>query len=240
MFNQNHYSSLEKLPEFLCEQEVDKLIDSVDNLRDKTILELGYATGARPKELRSIQISDIDFNTREIRVFGKNAHGAYVKERILLFTKRALNLIKQYLKERKPALGFEDVLFLNKRGEGLSAKELNDMVLDYVFKILHRKIERPNASYILRHSFATAMMNRGVDLTHISEYLGHENLSSVQVYTHIAIDHLTEIIKKCHPRENPKYIAPYCKEPEWPTKEVTTRKLPEDVVKWAKMILKKE
>lgn len=232
MFRQNHCSSVKRLPEFLCEQEVNRLIDSVVNLRDKAILETMYATGCRPKELKDIQISKVDFDKREIRVFGKNGHGEYVKERILLFTKRAGNLIQQYIPTRKPKAEYKDILFLNDKGEVLSAKELNDMVIDYIYKILHRKIERPNAAYILRHSFATAMMNRGVDLPYISEYLGHSNFSSVQVYTHTSVEHLLKQHKKFHPRNNPKYISSYYKEPEWPVKNIVC-------MNWARKILGK-
>lgn len=234
MFNQNYCASKQQiLPEFLCEKEVDRLIDGVDNLRDKVILETLYSTGCRPKELRSFKISAIDFNTREIRAFGKNGRGEYVKERIILFTKRARDLIQQYLPTRRARIGYEDILFLNDEGEGLSAKELNKMVAEHIFNILHRKIKRSNPAYILRHSFATAMLNREVDLCYISKYLGHDNISSSQAYTHIAIDHLKEQFKKYHPRENPKYIAPYCKEPEWVNKAI----IPKDTLEWARGIL---
>lgn len=188
-----------RLPEFLTEQEMDRLIDSVQDLRNKAILETMYATGCRPKELRSIQISKIDFNTREIRVFGKDSQGAYVKERILLFTERAGRLIRRYILTRKPKTEYQDILFLNSKGEGLSARELNQMVVGYFFKILGKKMAHPNGAYIIRHSFATAMMNRGVDLPYISEYLGHSNYSSVQVYTHTGIDRLIKVHKKYHP-----------------------------------------
>jgi integrase/recombinase XerC len=234
MFNQNYCASKPLiLPEFLCEEEVDRLIDGVDNLRDKTILETMYSTGCRPKELRGMRISSIDFKSREIRVFGKNAHGAYIKERIILFTKRAGELMQTYILTRKPMAQYKDILFLNDKGKELTALEINNMVKDYVFKILHREIKRPNAAYILRHSFATAMMNRGVDLPYISEYLGHDNFSSVQVYTHTSIERLIKVYRKCHPSENPRYITPYCKEPVWPNNAV----IPKDIVDWAKNIL---
>ena len=202
MFQKIHFAkkSTKRLPEFLTEQEINRLIDSVQDLRDKAILETMYATGCRPKELRSIQISKIDFNTREIRVLGKDGHGAYTKERILLFTERAGRLMQQYILIRKPKTEYQDFLFLNNKGEDLSASELNKMVVGYIFKILSRKIVHPNGAYIIRHSFATAMMNRGVDLPYISEYLGHANYSSVQVYTHTGIDRLIQVHKRCHPR----------------------------------------
>jgi integrase/recombinase XerC len=199
MFNQNYCASRKRLPEFLCEEEMDRLIDSVQDLRDKAILETMYATGCRPKELRSIQISKIDFDKREIRVFGKDSQGAYTKERILLFTERAGRLMQQYICIRKPKTECQDILFLNSEGKGLSARELNQMVVGYIFKILGRKIAHPNGAYIIRHSFATAMMNRGVDLPYISEYLGHDNFSSVQVYTHTGIERLIKVHRECHP-----------------------------------------
>jgi integrase/recombinase XerC len=230
MFRQSHYSTPKRLPEFLCEQEVDRLIDSVDNLRDKTILETLFATGCRPKELRSIQISKIDFESREIRVLGKDGHGAYVKERILLFTKRAGRLMQRYIPIREPKTKYQDILFLNSKGEDLNARELNQMVVGYIFKILGKKIAHPNGAYIIRHSFATAMMNRGVDLPYISEYLGHSNFSSVQIYTHTGIDRLIKVHKKCHPLENPPGIYQRQERREGPSAVS---------LEWAKKILKK-
>lgn len=182
-----------------------------------------YASGCRPRELRTIQISKIDFEAREIRVMGKCGDGSYRKERILLITKRALDLIKQYLTERKSRLDFEDVLFLNDRGEGLSASELNKMVKKYVFQILHKEIKHNNPAYILRHSFATMMMNRDVDIPYIAQFLGHEAFSSTQIYTHTSIKRLIEQHKKFHPLENPKHIVPYCEEPERPSWAVVKR-----------------
>lgn len=201
MFKRDYCPTQKRLPEFLCLDEINRLIDSVQDLRDKAILEIMFATGCRPKELREIRISKIDFEGQEIRVFGKDSQGAYMKERILLFTKRAGDLIKRYIPTREPKDEYRDILFLNSDGEGLSAKELNDMVKDYIFKILHKKIERPNASYILRHSFATMMYNRGVDLPYLSEFLGHSSFNSVQTYTHTGIERLMKAHSQYHPRE---------------------------------------
>ena len=195
-FRWERNASPRKLPEWLTEPEVNKLIDSVDNLRDKTILELMYATGCRPKELRSIQISKIDFTTREIRVMGKDEDGAYRKERFILFTKRALTLVKRYLKERRPQPSFEDILFLNGNGEGLSPDELNKMVKGHIKTILLRDIKHPNPAYILRHSFATNLMNRDVGEQYLSPLMGHKDFVATQFYTHLAIKRLCEQHKK--------------------------------------------
>jgi len=189
-----------ELPEFLTGREINRLIDSVEVLRDRAILETMYATGCRPKELRDMKVSNINFTTKEIRVMGKNGEGSYTKERILLVTEKALSLIMKYIEKRKPKPGFEDILFLNRRGEALSAGELNNMVKKRVFGVLGKKIERPNPAYIIRHSFATMMMNRNVGLPYISEMMGHESYISTQVYTHTSTQRLVEVHRKFHPR----------------------------------------
>jgi len=189
-----------KLPGFLGEEDINTLIDTVSDLRDKAVLETLYSTGCRPKELREMKISKVDFKSGEICVMGKNGHGEYMKERIVFLTNRALRLIKKYMKIRKPAQGNEDILFLNDAGVKLTPEELNKMVKGYVREILKKEVTHPNAAYILRHSFATALMNREVNLAYIAELLGHESYSSTQIYTHVTTKRLLEAHEKFHPR----------------------------------------
>jgi integrase/recombinase XerD len=167
-----------------------------------------------------MKISNMNLVERQIKVMGKDWDGAYRKERFVLFTDRAIRLIKEYLKQRTPMQGFEDNLFLNVTGEALTPQELNNMVKKYIKEILLRDIKHPNTAYIIRHSFATCLLNRGVDLLYISILMGHKNVEATQFYTHLAIEKLCLEHKRCHPRENPKYIAPYCKEPVWPNRSI--------------------
>ena len=190
-----------RLPDFLTEAEIDLLINGIDNLRDKTIIEVMISTGVRPRELRTIKVSDIDFSTGEIRVFGKNGNsGFYTKPRVVFLTQRALDLVNQYLPTRQAKWGAKDILFLNEQGKGIETKELNNMVKRHISDILHREITRKNASYILRHSFATILMNREVGFVFISELLGHKNFTSTQVYTHVDWTRLKKVYDECHPR----------------------------------------
>jgi integrase/recombinase XerD len=220
------------LPEFLTEREINKLIDGVSDLRDKTILEVMYSTGCRPKELREMKISCMDLVEGEIKVMGKDWDGAYRKERFVLFTKRAMVLLKKYLKQRIPKQGFEDTVFLNDEGEALTPQELNRMVKRHIKELLLRDIKHPNTAYIIRHSFATHLLNRGVDLIYISIMMGHRNVVATQFYTHLAVEKLCLTHKKFHPRENPQAIRPW-KDPVWPSTAIVSK----NAVDWAKKIL---
>lgn len=167
--------------------------DSPLDIRDKAILELFYGSGLRLAELESLNLQSIQGSY--IRVTGKGR-----KERIIPFTKHARKAVDKYLAIRKRHFcpsGDSDALFLSVRGNRLSSRDIARRVK----LILSRSLELTKLNpHALRHSFATHLINRGMDIRMIQELLGHSNLSTTQIYTHVGIDHLRKIYQKAHPR----------------------------------------
>lgn len=165
------------------------------SLRDTAILELLYATGIRVSELTSIEMKDVDFSICILRVMGKGR-----KERYVPFGHFASEALQQYLANSRPKLmkGLQNPqLFVNMRGGALTARGiryiLNDMMKNAE---LHSNIY----PHMLRHTFATHLLNNGADLRTVQELLGHANLSSTQVYTHVTKEHLRNTYMNAHPR----------------------------------------
>lgn len=193
-----------KLPYFLYLQEVNKLIEAptrhtIFGIRDKAILELLYGTGMRVGELVNLNIIDVDLREKTIRVFGKGS-----KERILPLNNPSIKATQEYLTNRSLFrknidLGKNDLnaLLLNRFGGRLSARNIRRIIVKYM-KIagLNKKI----SPHVLRHSFATHLLGGGADLRSVQELLGHESLSTTQIYTHITKERLKIIYKKSHPR----------------------------------------
>lgn len=185
------------LPVFLTEEEVKKLIDAVipkDDademaLRDKAILEMFYSTGMRISELVATDISKIDFIAGIVKVFGKGK-----KERIVPIGELALSAIRGYLEKRKKQT---EILFLNKNGSRITDRGVRNIVGKYLRIAGSRQGVSPHT---LRHSFATHLLNRGADLRSVQELLGHANLSTTQVYTHLTTERLKSVYDKAHPR----------------------------------------
>jgi len=182
------------LPKFLTEQEVEKILDLPDGkdiltLRDKAILEFLYSTGARVSETVSLKIENIDLISGVAKVRGKGR-----KERLLPLGDPAVSSIKHYLDARQDKSEF---LFLNKRGSVLSDRGLRGMVYKYIKKAA---IYLKASPHTFRHSFATHLLNRGADLRSVQELLGHSNISTTQIYTHLTIDSLKKVYLKAHPR----------------------------------------
>lgn len=183
-----------RLPIFLTEDEVTKLIDSPDpkeqsGLRDRAVLETFYSTGVRISELVGLNLGHIDFFGAVIKVMGKGK-----KERMVPIGDRALKAIRDYLEHRKQQ---SDAVFLNKNGVRITDRGVR-LVLD---KYVRRTALRENISaHSLRHSFATHLLNRGADLRSVQELLGHANLSTTQIYTHLTTDKLKSVYDKAHPR----------------------------------------
>jgi tyrosine recombinase XerC len=189
---------LEKhLPQFLTEEETAKLIESAFpkndddelSLRDRAILETFYSTGMRISELVSIDSRDVDFISNIIKVMGKGK-----KERIVPIGDMALAAIRKYLGKRKKA---SDTIFLNKNGSRITTRGVRGIVDKYI-KISGTK--HGVSPHTLRHSFATHLLNRGADLRTVQELLGHANLSTTQIYTHLTTDRLKSVYDKAHPR----------------------------------------
>jgi integrase/recombinase XerD len=189
-----------KLPEVLTVPEVDKILSQPDTnttlgLRDKTILETIYACGLRVSEAINLKCSGVLTTDELIRVFGKGS-----KERVVPIAKPALEWIRIYISKSRVNLAkshSEDYLFLNWRGGRLSRMAVWDIINKYT-KIA--KIEKKIHPHILRHSFATHLLEGGADLRSIQEMLGHSDISTTQIYTHVDITYLKEVHKQYHPR----------------------------------------
>ncbi len=191
-----------KLPKFVYEDEmIDFLnnieINSVIGVRNKTLFELLYGCGLRVSELVSIKINDIDFVKEEIRIIGKGQ-----VERVVPVHQFAIKSIKKYLLQTRPELIIKgndenNILFLNHRGKPLTTRGVRD--------ILKREIERQSSTLRMsphgfRHSFATHLLNNGVDLRIVQELLGHVSLSTTQIYTKVSKEKLQEEYQNTHPR----------------------------------------
>lgn len=190
------YPKLEKrLPKFLTEADVVRLIESPDpaslkGARDRAILETLYSTGIRISELVSLKEDQIDFIGSTIIVAGKGK-----KERMLPIGERALSAIRKYLQMRQDTVS--QVVFLNKNKKPLGGRGIRKMLDHY---ILTASLKEHISPHTLRHTFATHLLNHGADLRSVQELLGHANLSTTQVYTHLTTEKLKSIYEKAHPR----------------------------------------
>ena len=186
------------LPRVLSENEIDKLLNipltDHYSYRNKAILELMYATGLRVSELINLKVNDIDLNMAILKTIGKGS-----KERIIPLGDYALNYLKIYINEYRSLLikkDLNDYLFLNNHGNKLTRQGL--------FKILNKlareqDIKAEISPHTLRHSFATHLLNGGADLRSIQELLGHSDISTTQIYTHVSNQKLNEDYHKFHP-----------------------------------------
>jgi integrase/recombinase XerD len=163
--------------------------------RDRAMLELLYATGMRASELVSLELADIDIEGGYVRCFGKGH-----KERLIPIYRQAALVLKEYLTEARPHLvrnSEEKALFLNRRGERLTRQGLWQILKGYAKEA---GLEARVTPHTLRHSFATHMLSGGADLRSVQELLGHANISTTQVYTHLTTDHIRRAYEKSHPR----------------------------------------
>ena len=189
------------LPEVLHYKAVEEILQAPDcndklGIRDKAILELMYATGARVSEVASIKVSWINFDYGYIRCQGKGS-----KQRIVPMGAEASKSIRRYLQEVRPFLvkieGDEPLLFLSRTGKKLRRENIWSIVKKYTIKAGIRSNISPHT---LRHSFATHLLEGGADLRSVQEMLGHSNISTTQIYTHIDRKYLKSIHQKFHPR----------------------------------------
>jgi integrase/recombinase XerC len=187
-----------KLPNFLTENEIIKLLEAPDKntetgLRDRAILETLYSTGMRVGELVGLNTENVDFIGGVIKVRGKGK-----KERLVPVGESALKAIRQYLEKKVIPHGESSrVVFLNKRGRRINQRTIRRIVEKYI-KVFSNKTGI--SPHTLRHSFATHLLDRGADLRSVQELLGHANLSTTQIYTHITAQRLKEVYSKAHPR----------------------------------------
>jgi site-specific recombinase XerD len=184
------------LPSFMTEEEVARLIESAlpkDNrdelgLRNRAILETFYSSGLRISELVALSLDDIDFISGIIKAKGKGK-----KERVVPVGDIALTAIRKYLDQRKKQ---SNAVFLNKNGKRISTRGVRDVVEKY---LKSAGIQRGVSPHTFRHSFATHLLDRGADLRTVQELLGHANLSTTQIYTHLTTEKLKNVYDKAHP-----------------------------------------
>lgn len=185
------------LPDFLYYNEIELLLDSIEvvdflSLRNKLMLEMMYGCGLRVSEVTDLKTAYINIEDRYLKVVGKGS-----KERILPFHRDIQELLKTYYKQRSNKGIESDYLFLNNRNQQLTSRGVQ-YILDKVVEksSLNKKVH----PHMLRHSFATHLLDNGADIKVVQELLGHSNLSTTQIYTHVSIDTLKDVYNKAHPR----------------------------------------
>ncbi|MDR0789698.1 MAG: tyrosine-type recombinase/integrase [Bacteroidales bacterium] len=185
-------------PVYIQQEDISRLLknekqeeDPFFELRDELILELFYATGIRQAELLTIKETDIDFGNGYVRIFGKRR-----KERIIPLHRDLAQQIEQYISQRKLRGVACEALFVNKKLQPLTKFQL--------YSLIHQMLCTANVEkkspHVLRHTFATHLLNEGADINSIKELLGHSSLSATQVYTHNSIEDLKRAYKQAHPR----------------------------------------
>jgi integrase/recombinase XerD len=189
-----------KLPHVLSIEEVDKLMEQPDvllplGLRDRAMLELMYGTGVRVSELLSLQLDDINMMAGFLRCLGKGR-----KERIIPVNQTSISWVQRYLARSRNVLlrrNQERTLFLNFHGRKLSRQGYFKILAQYGEK---SDIKKEITPHTLRHSFATHLLENGADLRAVQEMLGHADISTTQIYTHLSKSRLREVYHQCHPR----------------------------------------
>jgi integrase/recombinase XerC len=187
------------LPQFLREGEMDHLLDGLEwddnnykDVRARTILLLFYEAGLRRAELIGLNDGDVDFVTGQLKVTGKRN-----KQRIVPFGKELAEALINYRTVRDEQEKNSDAFFLNDKGDRMTAPQVYTLVRKYLSAVTSLKKRSP---HVLRHTFATAMLNHGADLESIKNLLGHESVSTTEIYAHTTFEQLKRIYKEAHPR----------------------------------------
>tara|TARA_B100002019_G_C21193939_1_gene560361 strand:- start:122 stop:997 length:876 start_codon:yes stop_codon:yes gene_type:complete len=194
----NSLKTDQKIPSFIKERDINFLFKNIDTKEDFTgqrdllILELLYGTGIRISELINIKISDINFTKKEIKVIGKRN-----KERIIPLHNNAICQTKKYLQLAEKEGYKNQYLLFTKKGEKIYPMLINRIVKKHLSTLIKSKKYNP---HLLRHTFATHILNKGGDLNSIKDLLGHSSLAATQVYTHNSIEKLKETFNSSHPR----------------------------------------
>jgi integrase/recombinase XerC len=189
-----------RIVKYLEEDEILKILDELqyeddfDGIRNRLIIEMLYGTGIRLSEIIGLKVSETDINGGFIKVLGKRS-----KERIIPMNRTLNELVSKYMEKRREVPGAvdKDVLFLTGSGNNLYPMFVYRVVKQYVDKMILRTHVSP---HVLRHTFATHLINRGADINAIKELLGHANLSATQIYTHNTVERLKKVYKQAHPR----------------------------------------
>ena len=186
-----------KIPEYIYDSQLEKLLNEKTSenveieLRNKLIIHLLLDTGVRVSELVNIKVHDIDVEERIIKVFGKGS-----KERFVFFTSKTKELLTNYLIKRKEK-AITDNLLINYKGEKLTERSVQKII-----KLVGEKIGLDIHPHLLRHTFATDLLNKGADIRMIQELLGHENLDTTQIYTHVSNSRVKEVYDDSHSNKN--------------------------------------
>lgn len=190
------------LPSTMSDRDFLRLVGSFDpegpvGLRDRALLETLYATGGRISEMASLRVGDVDFPQSQARLFGKGS-----KERVVPLYEGALEWVGRYLERGRPALlsrgrGDTDALFVSTRGNAMSADALRTC---FERRVAAAGLGTSATPHTVRHTFATELLGGGADLRTVQELLGHESLSTTQVYTHLSVDRLKDAARRAHPR----------------------------------------
>lgn len=189
---------VERLPKFVREEEMDFLLDDLkfeddwEGLRDKLMINMFYVTGMRLAELIGLKDLDVDLGRRVLKVLGKRN-----KERLLPFGDELAGLIEQYRDERDLRIGVTESLFVRSNGESIARSYVYLKVKHYLSQVTTLSQRSP---HVLRHSFATSMLNDGAEINSIKELMGHSSLASTEVYTHVTFEELKKVYQSAHPR----------------------------------------
>lgn len=196
-----------RLPKTMSDEDVQKLLVTCDTteptgIRDRAFLELLYASGARISEVSRLDVSSVDFGRCQATLFGKGS-----KERIIPLYEVALEWVRRYLDEARPELaskakggegeGLDGALFLSTRGRRMSAAALRTV---FEAHVRLARIDPTLTPHAMRHTYATELVSGGADLRSVQELLGHESLSTTQVYTHLSVERLKDAARQAHPR----------------------------------------
>ncbi len=192
-----------RLPKTVQKDDIRRMMELADGdepsqVQDRAVLELFYSTGMRLSELTELNVDHIDFKSKQVLVTGKGN-----KQRIIPLGKEALNALNTHLKTRaqlygkKTDIDAKKALFLAAGGQRIYPRRVQTMVKNYLMNASEVSQMSP---HVLRHSFATHMLDAGADIRIIKEFLGHANLSATQIYTHTSVDRLKKVYSKAHPR----------------------------------------
>lgn len=187
-----------QLPKFVEEKSLDLLLNEIEfpqsfeGKRDKLIIDLFYQTGIRKAELISLAIDDVNFHLNQIKVLGKRN-----KERIIPLIDSTINILNKYFSYRDQLNSDEVYLFITNKGKPVYGKLIYRIINKY-FDTISTKVKK--SPHIIRHSFATHLLNNGADLNSVKDLLGHSSLAATQVYTNRSIDEIKKVFAKSHPR----------------------------------------
>ena len=192
-----------KLPDTISTEEIDLIIKQIDLMhpqgeRNRTIIEMLYSCGLRVSELVNLQLSDLFFEEGFIRVIGKGN-----KERFIPVNEQIIKYVNLYITHNRkliePQKGFEDTLFLNRRGKKLTRNMIFTIIKNLTIK---SGIDKKVSPHTFRHSFATHLLENGADLHAIQQMLGHESITTTEIYVHVDRSYLKNVIEKFHPRKD--------------------------------------